>query len=59
MFFQLCARAPADARSGAMRNPAMPLPVAEEGIAGNLQRSENRKNNVSPNDSPGIAKRIA
>ena len=33
------------------------LPVAEEGIAGNLQRSENRRNSVSPNDSPGTAKR--
>ena len=44
---------------GAKRNPAMPLPVAEVGIAGLLQRSENRKNSVSPNDSPGIAKRIA
>ncbi len=56
--FQLCARAPAGARSGAVRNPAMPLPVAEEGIAGNLQRSENRRNSVSPNDSPGTAKRV-
>ena len=55
----LCARAPAGARSGAVRNPAMPLPVAEVGIAGLLQRSENRRNSVSPNDSPGIAKRIA
>ena len=35
----------------------MPLPVAEEGIAGFLQRSENRRNSVSPNDSPGTAKR--
>ena len=56
--FQLCARAPAGARSGVMRNPAMPLPVAEEGIAGLLQRSENRRNSVSPNDSPGTAKRV-
>ncbi|MBQ6317212.1 MAG: hypothetical protein IJI13_06795, partial [Oscillospiraceae bacterium] len=36
---------------------AMPLPVADEGIAGFLQRSENRRNSVSPNDSPGTAKR--
>ena len=36
----------------------MPLPVAEKGIAGLLQRSENRRNSVSPNDSPGTAKRI-
>ena len=35
----------------------MPLPVADEGIAGFLQRSENRRNSVSPNDSPGTAKR--
>ena len=35
----------------------MPLPVAEEGIAGFLQRSENRRNSVSPNDSSGTAKR--
>ena len=35
----------------------MPLPVAEKGIAGFLQRSENRRNGVSPNDSPGTAKR--
>ena len=35
----------------------MPLPVAEEGIAGFLQRSENRRISVSPNDSPGTAKR--
>ena len=32
-------------------------PVAEEGIAGLLQRSENRRNSVSPNDSPGTARR--
>ena len=36
---------------------AMPLPVADEGIAGFLQRSENRRNSVSPNDSPGTARR--
>ena len=36
----------------------MPLPVAEEGIAGLLQRSENRRNSVSPNDSPGTARRV-
>ena len=41
------------------RDRAMPLPVAEEGIAGFLQRSENRRNSVSPNDSPGTAKRAA
>ena len=35
----------------------MPLPVADEGIAGFLQRSENRRNSVSPNDSPGTARR--
>ena len=56
--FQLCAYAPAGACSCAVRNTAMPLPVADEGIAGLLQRSENRRNNVSPNDSPGTAKRI-
>ena len=44
-------------RSCAKRNPAMPLPVADEGIAGLLQRSENRRSSVSPNDSPGTAKR--
>ena len=38
-------------------NRAMPLPMAEEGIAGLLQRSENRRISVSPNDSPGTAKR--
>ena len=38
-------------------NPAMPLPVADEGIAGFLQQSENRRNSVSPNDSPGTARR--
>ena len=57
--FQLCAYAPAGACSCAVRNTAMPLPVADEGIAGLLQRSENRRNSVSPNDSPGTAKRIA
>ena len=31
----------------------MPLPAADEGIAGNLQRSENRRNSVSQNDCPG------
>ena len=41
----------------AARNRAMPLPVAGEGIAGLLQRSENRRNSVSPNNSPGTAKR--
>ena len=35
----------------------MPLPVADEGIAGFLQRSENRRKSVSPNDSPGTARR--
>ena len=45
----LCACAPAGA--------LLPLPVAEEGIAGLLQRSENRRNSVSPNDSPGTATR--
>ena len=35
----------------------MPLPGAEEGIAGLLQRAENRRIIVSPNDSPGTAKR--
>ena len=35
----------------------MPLPVADEGIARFLQRSENRRNSASPNDSPGTAKR--
>ena len=39
------------------RNRAMPLPVADEGIAGFLQRSENRRKSVSPNDSPGTARR--
>ena len=41
----------------AARNRAMPLPVADEGVAGLLQRSENRRNSVSPNDSPGTARR--
>nr|MBQ4455478.1 hypothetical protein [Clostridia bacterium] len=39
-------------------NRAMPLPVADEGIAGFLQRSENRRISVSPNDSPGTARRV-
>ena len=46
-------------RSCAKRNPAMPLPVADEGIAGLLQRSENRRSSVNPNDSPRTAKRVA
>ena len=55
--FQLCALGPVGPCVCAARlNPAMPLPVADTGIAGLLQRSKNARISVSPQHFSGTAR---